>query len=146
MARKKTTKKVVKAPPKRRRLPKERVGITHKFQVGAHEGYITVGLFEDGTPGELFIRMSKEGSTVSGFADSFAIVCSMALQYGVPLSTLVRKFSHMRFVPDGMTGNRNIPMAKSVVDYVFRWMAFKFLTVAEAEGAGVQFGEDQPQG
>ena len=111
----------------RRRLSDERRAITHKFSVGGHEGYITVGLYDDGMPGEFFIKMSKQGSVVSGLMDSFAIAISLALQYGVPLQALVDKFSHSRFEPSGWTTNKEIPMAKSIVDYIFRWMAIKFL-------------------
>lgn len=119
--------KTVEARPVRRRLPDERQAITHKFSIAAHEGYLTVGLFEDGTPGEIFLRMSKEGSTVSGMMDAFATAISVALQYGVPLESLVRKFSHMRFEPAGFTGNKEVPIAKSIMDYIFRWLAVKFL-------------------
>lgn len=111
----------------RRRLPAERAAITHKFSVASHEGYLTVGLFEDGTPGELFCTMAKEGSTISGLMDVFATAISLALQYGVPLRVLVEKFAHTRFEPSGFTKNRNIPMASSVCDYIFRWMGSKFL-------------------
>ncbi len=111
----------------RRRLPDERRAITHKFSISGHEGYITVGLYEDGTPGELFITMSKEGSTISGLMDGFATGISLALQYGVPLKVLVDKFSHMRFEPSGFTNNKEVPIAKSVLDYIFRWMGLKFL-------------------
>lgn len=124
--------------PHRRRLPDERVAVTHKFSVGGHEGYLTVGLYEDGQPGEIFLRMSKEGSTVSGLMDSIATVTSLALQYGVPLRDLVNKFSHVRFDPQGFTGNQEIPMAKSVVDYVFRWLGARFLTAADREQLGIQ--------
>jgi ribonucleoside-diphosphate reductase alpha chain len=113
--------------PVRRRLPKERQSITHEFSVGGHKGYITVGMYEDGTPGELFLVMSKEGSTISGLMDGFARAISYALQYGVPLDVLVNRFVHMRFEPSGFTGNREIPMAKSILDYIFRWLALKFL-------------------
>ncbi len=113
--------------PMRRRLPQTRQSITHKFNVGGHEGYVTVGLFEDGLPGELFITMAKEGSTIGGLMDVIGTETSMALQYGVPLQALVDKFSHMRFEPSGWTGNPDIPHAKSVVDYIFRWMAMQFL-------------------
>ena len=119
--------KIVEARPVRRRLPDERQAVTHKFSIAAHEGYLTVGLFEDGTPGEIFLRMSKEGSTVSGMMDAFATAISVALQYGVPLESLVRKFSHMRFEPAGFTGNKEVPIAKSIMDYIFRWLAVKFL-------------------
>lgn len=111
----------------RRRLPDERRAITHKFSISGHEGYITVGLYEDGTPGELFITMSKEGSTISGLMDGFATGISLALQYGVPLKVLVDKFSHMRFEPSGFTNSKEVPIAKSVLDYIFRWMGLKFL-------------------
>lgn len=116
-----------KAKAVRRRLPDERQAITHKFSIAGHEGYITVGLYEDGSPGELFITMSKEGSTISGLMDAFATSVSMALQYGVPLRVLVEKFSHMRFEPSGFTGNKDVPIAKSVLDYIFRWLGKKFL-------------------
>jgi ribonucleoside-diphosphate reductase alpha chain len=118
--------------PARRPLPAERAAITHKFAVGGHEGYITVGLYEDSTPGELFITMSKEGSTISGLMDTIATSISLALQYGVPLRVLVDRFSHMRFEPSGFTGNRDIPIAKSIVDYIFRWLGLKFLQNEDA--------------
>ncbi|MCL5267055.1 MAG: vitamin B12-dependent ribonucleotide reductase [Bacteroidetes bacterium] len=111
----------------RHRLPDERSAVTHKFSIGGHEGYITVGLYEDGTPGEIFITMSKEGSTISGLMDGFATAISLALQYGVPLKVLVDKFSHMRFEPSGFTNSKDVPIAKSVLDYIFRWMGLKFL-------------------
>jgi ribonucleoside-diphosphate reductase alpha chain len=111
----------------RRRLPDERQSITHKFSIGGHEGYLTVGMYEDGTPGELFVVMAKEGSVVSGLMDSFATAISLSLQYGVPLKVLVDKFSHTRFEPSGFTGNPNIPIAKSITDYIFRWLSLKFL-------------------
>jgi len=111
----------------RKRLPDERKAITHKFSIGGHEGYLTVGMYDDGTPGELFITMAKEGSTVSGLMDSFATAISMSFQYGVPLKVLVDKFTHMRFEPSGFTGNPNLPIAKSITDYIFRWLAQKFL-------------------
>ena len=123
--------------PVRRKLPDERHAITHKFDIAGHEGYITVGLFEDGQPGEIFLVMAKEGSTISGFADAFAQAVSYALQYGVPLSSLVDKFSHVRFEPSGMTKNPDVRFAKSIVDYIFRWMATKFLTPAAQFRAGV---------
>jgi ribonucleoside-diphosphate reductase alpha chain len=115
------------AQPFRRKLPDERHSITHKFDIAGHEGYITVGMYDDGQPGEIFITMSKEGSTISGLMDSFATSISMALQYGVPLRVLVDKFSHMRFEPSGFTKNPNVPFAKSIMDYIFRWLATKFL-------------------
>src|SRR4051794_33684200 len=120
-----------------RRLPDERNAITHKFDIAGHEGYITVGLFEDGTPGELFLVMAKEGSTISGFADAFAQAISYALQYGVPLQALVDKFSHVRFEPSGMSRNPEIRFAKSIVDYIFRWLATKFLSPEAQFHAGV---------
>ena len=123
--------------PYRRRLPDERKAITHKFSIGGHEGYITVGMYEDGSPGEIFIVMAKEGSVVSGLMDSFATAISLALQYGVPLKVLCNKFSHMRFEPSGFTNNPQIPMAKSIMDYIFRWLAMKFLP---PEDGGVASG------
>ena len=128
--------------PKRRKLPDERHAITHKFDVAGHEGYITVGLFEDGTPGEIFLVMAKEGSTISGFADAFAQAISYALQYGVPLQALVDKFSHSRFEPSGMTKNPEVRFAKSIVDYIFRWMATKFLSPEAQFRAGVNMREE----
>jgi len=113
--------------PVRRKLPDERRSITHKFSVANHEGYLTVGMYEDGQPGEIFIRMAKAGSTISGLTDVFATAVSMALQYGVPLKALVDKFLHVRFEPSGWTGNRDLPYAKSVMDYIFRWLGIKFL-------------------
>ena len=121
----------------RRKLPDERKAITHKFSIGGHEGYLTVGLYEDGTPGELFIVMAKEGSVVSGLMDSFATAVSLALQYGVPLRVLVDKFSHTRFEPSGFTNNPDIPIAKSITDYIFRWLALKFLPSEESGAQGV---------
>jgi ribonucleoside-diphosphate reductase alpha chain len=113
--------------PQRRRMPDERRALTHHFSIGGHEGYLTVGLFEDGTVGELFIKMSKEGSTVSGLMDAFATSVSLALQYGVPLKILCDKFSHMRFGPSGWSGDPNIGFAKSIMDYIFRWLDSRFL-------------------
>jgi len=113
--------------PQRRKLPDERASITHKFSIGGHEGYVTVGLYDDGTPGELFITMAKEGSTISGLMDGFATAISFALQYGVDLHFLVDKFSHLRFEPSGWTGNPRIPYAKSLLDYIFRWLGARFL-------------------
>ena len=113
--------------PMRRKLPDERLSITHKFSIAGHEGYITVGMYEDGTPGEIFLTMSKEGSTISGLMDSFATAISLALQYGVPLHTLVDKFSHSRFEPSGVTNNPDVRFAKSIMDYIFRWLGVKFL-------------------
>ena len=116
-----------KAAPARRRLPDTRPSITHKFSVAQHEGYLNVGKFDDGSPGELFITMAKEGSTVGGLMDAFATAISLCLQYGVTLEDLVKKFSHQRFEPNGMTANRDIPFAKSIVDYIFRWLGMEFL-------------------
>jgi ribonucleoside-diphosphate reductase alpha chain len=130
------------AGPARRKLPDERNSITHKFDIAGHEGYITVGLYEDGTPGELFLVMAKEGSTISGFADAFAQAISYALQYGVPLQDLVDKFSHVRFEPSGMTRNPDVRFAKSIVDYIFRWMATKFLSSDAQFRAGVNNREE----
>ncbi len=113
--------------PLRRRLPDTRAGINHKFDIAGHEGYLTVGMFEDGQPGELFITMAKEGSTIGGLMDSVATLTSMALQYGVPLEALVKKFSHQRFEPSGFTKNPEIRNASSITDYVFRWMALQFI-------------------
>jgi ribonucleoside-diphosphate reductase alpha chain len=121
----------------RRKLPDERQAITHKFKINEHEGYLTVGLYEDGQPGEIFLVMAKEGSTISGLMDSFATSISIALQYGVPLQTLVNKFSHTRFEPSGFTKNPEIPIAKSITDYIFRWLASKFLNREQKEAAGV---------
>jgi ribonucleoside-diphosphate reductase alpha chain len=121
-----TVEKIVYRPI-RRKLPDERQAITHKFSIGGHEGYVTVGLYEDGTPGEVFITMAKEGSTISGLMDSFATAISYNLQYGVPLKFLVDKFGHVRFEPSGWTGNPQIPYAKSIPDYIFRWLGSKFL-------------------
>jgi ribonucleoside-diphosphate reductase alpha chain len=117
-------------PPRavRHKLKEERASITHKFNVGGHEGYITVGLYPDGTPGELFITMAKEGSTVSGLMDSFACAVSIALQHGVPLKLLCEKFAHTRFEPSGWTNNTEIGFAKSIMDYIFRWLQLRFLT------------------
>src|SRR5204863_3596237 len=113
--------------PLRRRLTDTRTAITHKFDIAGHEGYLTVGLFGDGQPGELFITMAKEGSTIGGLMDGIGTLTSMALQYGVPLEALVRKFAHQRFEPSGFTRNAEIRNAFSITDYVFRWMAFQFI-------------------
>ncbi len=132
--------------PARRKLPDERQAITHKFDIAGHEGYITVGLFEDGMPGEIFLVMAKEGSTISGFADAFAQAISYALQYGVPLQALVDKFSHVRFEPSGMTKNADVRFAKSIVDYIFRWMASKFLSAEAQFNAGVNNRDEAANG
>jgi ribonucleoside-diphosphate reductase alpha chain len=118
------------APPRavRHKLQDERASITHKFNIAGHEGYITVGLYPNGEPGELFITMAKEGSTVSGLMDSFALTASIALQHGVPLKLLCEKFAHTRFEPQGWTSNPDIGYAKSIMDYIFRWLHLRFLT------------------
>ena len=137
------------APP-RRRLPDERKAITHKFSIAGHEGYVTAGMYEDGSPGELFIVMAKEGSVISGLLDSFATAVSLALQYGVPLKVLVDKFSHGRYEPSGFTNNPEIRVASSITDYIFRWLALKFLPSADAPAAdiaaeaGPAHGEEAP--
>ena len=123
--------------PHRRRLPAERSAVTHKFDISGHEGYITVGLYPDGQPGEIFLKMAKEGSTVSGLMDSFATTVSVALQYGVPLKDLVNKFAHVRFEPSGFTGNSEIPIAKSIVDYIFRWLGSRFLSDDDKANLGL---------
>jgi ribonucleoside-diphosphate reductase alpha chain len=125
------------ALPHRRRLPAERSAITHKFDIAGHEGYITVGLYPDGQPGEIFLKMAKEGSTVSGLMDSFATTVSVALQYGVPLRDLVNKFAHVRFEPSGFTGNQEIPIAKSSIDYIFRWLGSRFLDADDKAALGL---------
>jgi ribonucleoside-diphosphate reductase alpha chain len=131
----------VEPRPARRKLPDERHSLTHKFSIAGHEGYITVGMYEDGKPGEIFLVMAKEGSTISGLMDAFATSISMALQYGVPLEALVEKFSHVRFEPSGFTKNGEIPYAKSITDYIFRWLASKFLSSEQAQAVGVQGNE-----
>jgi ribonucleoside-diphosphate reductase alpha chain len=131
------TAEVEKAKPLRRKLPDERQALTHKFSIGGHEGYLTVGLFEDGQPGEIFIKMNKEGSTISGLMDAFAIAVSMALQHGVPLRTLAGKFVHTKFDPSGPTTNPQIRMAKSVMDYIFRYLGAKFMTKEDQEICGI---------
>lgn len=123
--------------PMRRKLPDERTAVTHKFKIVNHTGYITVGLFDDGMPGEIFIVMSKEGSVISGLMDAFATSISMALQYGVPLKVLVNKFVHMRFEPAGFTNNPHIQVAKSIIDYIFRWLGMKFLPSEDWFGLGL---------
>jgi ribonucleoside-diphosphate reductase alpha chain len=130
-------------PPRavRHRLPEERASITHKFSIAGHEGYITVGLYPTGQPGEIFIKMAKEGSTVSGLMDSFATSISLALQHGVPLKVLCEKFAHLRFEPSGWTGNEQIGYAKSLMDYIFRWLNLRFLSGTQLTlfaGLGVQ--------
>ncbi len=136
------TEALAKAPPKRRKMPRERQSITHKFSIGGHEGYITAGMYEDGTIGEIFLTdIGKEGSTLRGMMNSFATAISIALQYGVPLETLVRKFSYMRFEPEGMTSNPEIPFAKSMPDYIMRWLASRFLDTDLQEELGILTNE-----
>jgi ribonucleoside-diphosphate reductase alpha chain len=129
---------LAKAPPKRRRMPRERRSLTHKFSIGGHEGYITAGMYDDGSIGEIFLTdIGKEGSTLRGMMNSFATAISISLQYGVPLETLVRKFSYMRFEPEGMTSNPEIPFAKSMPDYIMRWLASRFLDTDLQEELGI---------
>jgi ribonucleoside-diphosphate reductase alpha chain len=121
------------SPAIRRRLPDERRALTHHFSIAGQEGYLTVGVYEDGLPGEIFITMSKQGSTISGLMDSFATAVSLALQYGVPLEVLCGKFTHVRFEPSGWSGTPKIGYAKSIVDYIFRWLELKFITGEQGE-------------
>jgi ribonucleoside-diphosphate reductase alpha chain len=138
-------------PPRavRHRLPEERASLTHKFSIAGHEGYITVGLYPNGQPGEIFIKMAKEGSTVSGLMDSFATAVSLSLQHGVPLKVLCEKFAHTRFEPSGWTGNEQIGFAKSIMDYIFRWLQLRFLSGHQLSlfsglAAGVQRPVEEP--
>jgi len=121
----------------RRRLPAERQALCHKFDIAGHEGYLHVGFYEDGSPGEIFIKMAKEGSTVSGLMDTIGVLTSMALQFGVPLEILVQKFSHVRFEPSGFTKNPDIPMAKSLIDYIFRFLGARFLKGEQRAAVGL---------
>ncbi len=131
-------KALAEAGPRRKRMPRERQSITHKFSIGGHEGYITAGMYEDGSVGEIFLTdIGKEGSTLRGMMNAFATAISIALQYGVPLETLVRKFSYMRFEPEGITGNPEIPFAKSMPDYIMRWLASRFLDTDAQEELGI---------
>jgi ribonucleoside-diphosphate reductase alpha chain len=132
---------VVGALPQRRRVPEDRIEVGRKFKVGDYEGYIHVGLFEDGTPGDIFVDIAKEGTTLAGLMNSFMISVSLGLQYGVPLEVYVSKFSHMRFEPSGMTNDADIRVAKSIVDYIFRWMGKKFLSTDQQEEAGILTAE-----
>jgi ribonucleoside-diphosphate reductase alpha chain len=127
--------------PLRRRLPDDRVEVGRKFKVGEYEGYIHVGLFDDGTPGDIFVDIAKEGTTLAGLMNSFMISVSLGLQYGVPLEVYVSKYSHMRFEPSGLTNDEDIRVAKSIVDYIFRWMGKKFLTADQQEEAGILTAE-----
>ena len=130
--------KARRSGPARKRMPRERQSITHKFSIGGHEGYITAGMYEDGTVGEIFLTdVGKEGSTLRGMMNSFATAISIALQYGVPLETLVQKFSYMRFEPEGITNNPEIPFAKSMPDYIMRWLASRFLDADTQEELGI---------
>lgn len=131
-----------KSRPLRKRMPTTRTSITHKFDIAGHEGYLTVGLYEDGTPGELFITMAKEGSTIGGLMDSFGTAISMCFQYGVPLKTLVEKFAHSRFEPSGFTKNPDIPIAKSLTDYIFRWLGHTFMGGFKAPAPAVSLQPD----
>jgi ribonucleoside-diphosphate reductase alpha chain len=132
------TKALAEAGPRRKRMPRERQSLTHKFSIGGHEGYITAGMYEDGTVGEIFLTdIGKEGSTLRGMMNSFATAISISLQYGVPLETLVQKFSYMRFEPEGITGNPEIPFAKSMPDYIMRWLASRFLDTDAQEELGI---------
>jgi ribonucleoside-diphosphate reductase alpha chain len=132
------SKALAEVGPRRKRMPVERQSITHKFSIGGHEGYITAGMYEDGSVGEIFLTdIGKEGSTLRGMMNSFATAISIALQYGVPLETLVRKFSYMRFEPEGVTGNPEIPFAKSMPDYIMRWLASRFLDAEAQEDLGI---------
>jgi ribonucleoside-diphosphate reductase alpha chain len=112
---------------KRRRLPNERRSITHRFKIGGEKGFLVAGLYEDGTPGELFIHISKEGSTLSGVLDSFAVMVSMGLQYGIPIDVMVKKFKQVHFEPFGVTSNKDIPFAQSIIDYIFKWIELRFM-------------------
>jgi ribonucleoside-diphosphate reductase alpha chain len=133
---------LAEAPPKRKRMPRERQSLTHKFSIAGHEGYITAGVYEDGKVGEIFLTdIGKEGSTLRGMMNAFATSISIALQYGVPLETLVRKFSYMRFDPEGITGNQEIPFAKSLPDYIMRWLASRFLDADVQEDLGIMTAE-----
>jgi ribonucleoside-diphosphate reductase alpha chain len=137
---------VVEARPVRRRLPQDCRSVRHKFDIAGHEGYIHVGLYDDGSPGELFIKIAKEGSTISGLMDTIGILTSMSLQYGVPLDVLVSKFSHVRFEPSGFTKNPEIPLAKSLIDYIFRFLGAKFLSPDQHAAVGIALPDRQPEG
>src|SRR5260370_25369508 len=131
--------------PQRRRLPDERTAHTHHFSVGGQEGYLTVGWYEDGVPGEVFIKMAKEGSTVSGLMDAFATAVSLALQYDVPLKVLCEKFSHMRFEPSGWSGNPDIGYATSIMDYLFRYLRWRFLEGEKQKLFALPAPQPQPE-
>lgn len=123
--------------PVRRRLPDDRQAITRRFAIEGHKGYVTVGMYEDGTPGEIFITMAKEGSTLSGLLDAFAVSVSMELQHGLPLKSLLGKFCSARYEPSGRTSDPCIPFATSITDYIFRWLGLKFLSLEEMQEVGV---------
>jgi ribonucleoside-diphosphate reductase alpha chain len=127
----------VAGAPVRRRLPIDTRSVRHKFEIGGQKGYIHTGFYEDGSVGEIFIRMNKEGSTISGLMDTVATLTSIALQYGVPLEALVNKFSHVRFEPSGFTSNKEIPIAKSLTDYIFRYLGISFLSETQQRAAGL---------
>jgi ribonucleoside-diphosphate reductase alpha chain len=132
------SKALAEVGPRRKRMPRERQSITHKFSIGGHEGYITAGMYEDGSVGEIFLTdIGKEGSTLRGMMNSYATAISIALQYGVPLETLVQKFSYMRFEPEGITNNPEIPFAKSMPDYIMRWLASRFMSTDAQEELGI---------
>jgi len=128
---------VAEPHPVRRRLPQDCRSLRHKFDIAGHEGYIHIGQYDDGTPGELFVKIAKEGSTIAGLMDTIGILTSMALQYGVPLDVLVSKFSHVRFEPSGFTKNPEIPIAKSLIDYIFRFLGAKFLNPEQHDAVGL---------
>lgn len=131
-------------PAVRYKLPSERRSFTHKFSIGGHEGYVTVGLYEDGSPGEIFVRMAKEGSVIAGLMDSFATSISMALQHGVPIHILCDKFRGTRFEPSGFTGNQQIPIATSIMDYLFRWLLLRFPNVEDDQPKATEAQLDLP--
>ncbi|MBN2216567.1 MAG: vitamin B12-dependent ribonucleotide reductase, partial [Pirellulales bacterium] len=143
---KKSDKKAEAAAPRRERLPDTRQSVTHKFSVAGHEGYITVGLYPDGRPGELFITMAKEGSTIGGMMDCFGTAVSMSMQYGVPLAVYVEKFSHTRFEPMGQTKNPDVRFAKSIIDYIFRWLGVTFLPGYREMNNGTAAAREKPSG
>jgi ribonucleoside-diphosphate reductase alpha chain len=130
----------------RRRLPQDCQSVRHKFDIAGHEGYIHVGSYEDGSPGEIFIKIAKEGSTISGLMDTIGILTSMALQYGVPLEVLVNKFSHVRFEPSGFTKNPDIPIAKSLIDYIYRFLGTRFLSSEQRSSMGLGGAEEDDRG
>jgi ribonucleoside-diphosphate reductase alpha chain len=130
----------------RHRLPDERAGITHHFSIAGHEGYLTVGLYPNGQPGEIFIRMAKEGSTIAGLMECFGTVVSVSLQHGVPLKVLCDKLSHTRFEPSGWTGNEELGYAKSIMDYLFRWMELRFLSGKQLPLFAAQAAADENAG